>query len=342
MNNSVLLHKNSIYRPNNFIKVGYFKNYYLYMGIDKLSFISYIDSKVDREDIYERLDFLCKEKESTYKIEKFKPQKKTIYKKNIKITSIEHPDFYLIISYSFAHSDNNGIRFELSPQYGDIDSIYKIVEWLKSSIGEVTVNNLFRNSKVTRIDITIDIHSKKFISDYYFSIPKSRKGIKFIHNKDSCKNNYAVGSYRSELYLLVYEKAKLINEYKDSNQEIFSIKEKNIEKRITRLELRIRPKKVLSLSSISTLENPFSKVDIYSKRRIKSKFCDFLPFLESEKSLPLAINSYISSVNGYSYRYIRYQINEVLDSCKSRDILDIDWERWQAIARILDPFKVPL
>lgn len=337
MNKTILLHKDSIYRSNNFIDVGNFKGYSLKMGIDKLSFISYVDSEIEREDVYEKLNFLCKEKAHSYKIEKFKPQKRELYKENIKITSIECPEFYMIISYMFTHKkDNGGIRFELSPQYGELNSIYNIVEWLKDVIGEDTVRKLFINSKITRIDITVDVLSNKFISNYYFSIPKSRKGIRFIHNKDSCKNNYAVGSYRSEFYLLVYEKTKLFEECDLGNQTLLTVKEKNIEKRITRLELRIRPKKELLLSSLSTLKNPFSNVDIYSKSRIKSIFCDFMPFLEHEKSLPIAINSYLESVNGSS-RYNRYKINEMLARCKSKHILDIDWDKWKDIVRFLDP-----
>ncbi|MFA9489422.1 MULTISPECIES: hypothetical protein [unclassified Mannheimia] len=338
MNNTVLFHRNSIYKDNNFIKVGKFKGNNLFMGIDKLSFISYIDNQFERNNTYHKLDFLSREKSKEYKIEKIKDKH---YKRCIKITSINNPDFYLVISYIFSHKqDNGGIRIELSPQYDNtqISSIYNIVEWLKDSIGDDTVKNLLKNSKITRIDIAVDIYSNQFISNYYFSIPKSRTGVRFNNNKDSCKNNYAIGNNRSELYLLVYEKAKLIKESNIGSKELISVKEKDIVNRITRLELRIKPKKELLLSSISELKNPFSKINIYSKRAIQSRFCDFLPFLEKERSLPIAINSFLDCV-GSSSRYMRYQVNKTLENCKSKHILDIDWQKWQDIVRILSPIN---
>lgn len=337
MSRMVLLHKNSLYRTNNFIFSGTFKNNSIYMGIDKLSFISYIETDFEYVDICKRLDFLCKQSLSNYKIEIIKDKH---YKHSIKISELKNPDFYLVISYIFLHQrDNRGIRFELSPQYGEIDSIYNIIEWLKDLIGKNAISRLFVKSKVTRIDITADIHSKKFISNYYFSIPKSKKGVRFINNKDDCKNNYGVGSKRSEFYLLVYEKNKLYNHVKiDTLEDVIQVKEHDIEKRITRLELRIKPKSTFLLSSISELRNPFSNIDIYSKKYVESRFRDFLPFLEQERSLPKAIDSYLKSLNGSS-RYLRYKINEALEQCKTRHSFFIDWTMWSNIVRILEPFN---
>lgn len=339
MNKTVLLNKNCIYRCNNFIYVGKFKDKPLYMGIDKLSFISYIDNEIEYKNICDRFNFLRKEISSNYKIENVKDKH---YKYSMKIIEINNPEFYIVISYLFLSNKKiYGIRFELSPQYGNVDSIYNFVKWLIDCIGKNIVNKLLSKSRITRIDITVDIHGNSFISNYYFSIPKSRKGIRFIHNKDDCKNNYSVGSKRSEFYLLVYEKAKLYEDIKVEDDDIISVKENDIDKRITRLELRIKPKEFFSLLSISNLKNPFNKVDIYSKKYVKSRFRDFLPFLEQEKSLPRAIDCYLDTVNGSS-KYWRHKINETMEYCKSKYILDIDWGKWQDITRIIEPFIHPL
>lgn len=141
--------------------------------------------------------------------------------------------------------------------------------------------------------------------------------------------------------MLVYEKAKLYEDIKVEDDDIISVKENDIDKRITRLELRIKPKEFFSLLSISNLKNPFNKVDIYSKKYVKSRFRDFLPFLEQEKSLPRAIDCYLDTVNGSS-KYWRHKINETMEYCKSKYILDIDWGKWQDITRIIEPFIHPL
>lgn len=98
MNKTVLLNKNCIYRCNNFIYVGKFKDKPLYMGIDKLSFISYIDNEIEYKNICDRFNFLRKEISSNYKIENVKDKH---YKYSMKIIEINNPEFYIVISYLF-------------------------------------------------------------------------------------------------------------------------------------------------------------------------------------------------------------------------------------------------
>lgn len=98
MSKTVLLNKNCIYRYNNFIYVGKFKDKPLYMGIDKLSFISYIDNEIEYKNICDRFNFLRKETSSYYKIENVKDKH---YKYSMKIIEINNPEFYIVISYLF-------------------------------------------------------------------------------------------------------------------------------------------------------------------------------------------------------------------------------------------------
>lgn len=337
MVNMVLLNKASIYRNNNFIKVGKFKDDPLYMGIDKLSFICDIKPNENYQDIYRKLDFLSKEKSKKYKIRKAIDKH---YKRCFKISSIDNPDFYLLISYnSFRNPSVPTVRFELSPQYADINSIFNIVEWLKKGIGEQTITSLFKKARVTRIDITSDIHSQKFISNYYFTISKAKTGVRFIHNKDDLKNNYAVGSNRSNFYLLVYEKVKLYTS-SDYDENLISVSEKDIEKRVTRLELRIKPKDKDSqylLCNLSELDNPFNLIKIYDDDLIRNNIYGFLPFLQAEKSLPIAVKRYLESQNG-STRYNKSVLNKLLKRNESKVQFEIDWTKWKEIVRILEPF----
>ena len=60
MEKSVLVNRNAIYRENNFICVGTFKKYPIYMGIDKLSFISKITPAEGFSYIYKRFDGLLR------------------------------------------------------------------------------------------------------------------------------------------------------------------------------------------------------------------------------------------------------------------------------------------
>lgn len=338
MNNMVILNKASIYRNNNFIKVGKFKGNLIYMGIDKLSFVCDIKSKIESQDIYRKLDFLSKEKSRRYKVKKVLSKQ---YKENFKISAKDNSDFYLLVSYEPLHNPNSpSVRFELSPQYAETDSIFSIVEWLKKGIGGGTIERLFKRARITRLDLTIDIYSKKFITDYYFSISKARSGVRFINNKDDLKNNYAVGSLRSNFYLLVYEKVKLYTSNSYTEEELITVREKDIETRITRLELRIKPKdkdKKYQLRNLSKLDNPFPLIKIYDEELIRNDICGFLPFLQAKKSLPVAIKCYLAKQNG-STRYNRAVLNDLLEKAESKFQLDINWAKWQDIARNLEPF----
>lgn len=337
MTNMVILNKTSIYRSNNFIKVGQFKGNPLYMGIDKLSFVCDVKSNIEYQDIYRKLGFLSKEKSRKYKISKvFNKQ----YKESFKISYKDNPSFYLLISYDPVHNSSNpSVRFELSPQYAETDSIFKIVEWLQKGIGKGIIDKLFKRARITRLDLTIDIYSKKFITDYYFSVSTARSGVRFINNKDDLKNNYAVGSQRSTFYLLVYEKVKLYtsNSY---TEELITVRERDIETRITRLELRIKPKdkdKKYQLQNLLELNSPFPLIKIYERELIRNNTDSFLPYLQAERSLPVAIKRYLASQNG-STRYNRTVLNNLLEKAESKFQLDINWAKWQDIARNLQPF----
>ena len=91
---------------------------------------------------------------------------------------------------------------------------------------------LLQTSRVTRIDLTLDVHSKRFLRNYYFSIPNARTGRNFLGNEDDCKNNYAIGSQRSSSYLLVYEKLKF-QEVEDVYQNNLIVKREHIKRSIT-------------------------------------------------------------------------------------------------------------
>ena len=43
------------------------------------------------------------------------------------------------------------------------------------------------------------------------------------------------------------------------------------------------------------LENPFSRILIYRRNKIASQFKDFLPYIKEEKSIPLAVKSYLQA-----------------------------------------------
>ena len=139
-----------------------------------------------------------------------------------------------------------------------------MIKWLKKHIGVEVIDMLLQTSRVTRIDLTLDVHSKRFLRNYYFSIPNARTGRNFLGNEDDCKNNYAIGSQRSSSYLLVYEKLKF-QEVEDVYQNNLIVKREHIKRSITRLELRIKPpyQQPLFLSEVSMLENPFSRILIY-------------------------------------------------------------------------------
>ena len=82
------------------------------------------------------------------------------------------------------------------------------------------------------------------------------------------------------------------------------------------------------------LENPFSRILIYRRTKIASQFKDFLPYIKEEKSIPLAVKSYLQAkvdddtkVN----RNLRLKTNRCLEKCKSKFILNIDWSKYPDI-----------
>ncbi len=333
MVNTMCINKKAIYRKNNFICVGSFKKYPIYMGIDKLSFISEITPAEKFWDVYKRLDNLKQVKSSNYEVRSIKVKH---YRYGMKITSMKNPDFYLLLSYDFPRKLNEPrVRFELSPQYTRNNDIPNVIKWLRKHIGREVIDMLLQNSRVTRIDLTLDIYSKQFLRNFYFSIPNVKTGRNFLDNEDDCKNNYAIGSKRSSSYLLVYEKLK-VQEVEDVCQNNLIVKRKHIKQSITRLELRIKPpyKQPLLLSEVSVLENPFDRVLIYRRKKIASKFKDFLPYIKEEKSLPLAVKSYLQTkVNGdiKENRNLKLKMNRRLEKCKSKFILNIDWTKYPSI-----------
>ncbi|WP_077542648.1 hypothetical protein [Rodentibacter genomosp. 1] len=340
MSNTILLNKAAIYKMNNFIRVGKFRGNNLCMGIDKLSFVCDIKSKIEYQEICRKLEFLSKETSRRYNIKK-EIGLSNKYKENFKISCKNNPSFYLLISYDPLYKVNvPTIRFELSPQYAEIDSIFNIVEWLKKGIGKGIIEKLFRRARITRLDLTIDIHSKKFITNYYFSISKARTGIRFINNKDNLKNNYAVGSNRSSFYLLVYEKVKLYTSNSYYSEDLITVSEKDIETRITRLELRIKPKnkgKKYRLHNLSKLDNPFLLIKIYDEELIENNISGFLPYLQTARSLPVSIKNYLASQNG-STRHNQVVLNDQLRKAESKFQLDINWDKWQDIVKRFEPF----
>ena len=333
MKNTILVNRNAIYRKNNFICVGTFKKYPIYMGIDKLSFVSKIIPAEEFWGVYKKFDKLKQVRSGKYEICSIKVKH---YRCGIKITSMKNPDFYLLLSYDFPRKLNEPrVRFELSPQYAKNRDIPNVIKWLKKHIGVEVIDMLLQTSRVTRIDLTLDVHSKRFLRNYYFSIPNARTGRNFLGNEDDCKNNYAIGSQRSSSYLLVYEKLKF-QEVEDVYQNNLIVKREHIKRSITRLELRIKPpyQQPLFLSEVSMLENPFSRILIYRRNKIASQFKDFLPYIKEEKSIPLAVKSYLQAkvdddtkVN----RNLRLKTNRCLEKCKSKLILNIDWSKYPDI-----------
>ena len=289
MKNTILVNRNAIYRKNNFICVGTFKKYPIYMGIDKLSFVSKIIPAEEFWGVYKKFDKLKQVRSGKYEICSIKVKH---YRCGIKITSMKNPDFYLLLSYDFPRKLNEPrVRFELSPQYAKNRDIPNVIKWLKKHIGVEVIDMLLQTSRVTRIDLTLDVHSKRFLRNYYFSIPNARTGRNFLGNEDDCKNNYAIGSqppYQQPLFL----------------------------------------------SEVSMLENPFSRILIYRRNKIASQFKDFLPYIKEEKSIPLAVKSYLQAkvdddtkVN----RNLRLKTNRCLEKCKSKFILNIDWSKYPDI-----------
>ena len=54
--------------------------------------------------------------------------------------------------------------------------IPNVIKWLKKHIGVEVIDMLLQTSRVTRIDLTLDVHSKRFLRNYYFSILMLEQG----------------------------------------------------------------------------------------------------------------------------------------------------------------------
>ncbi|WP_052012667.1 hypothetical protein [Pectobacterium betavasculorum] len=143
---------------------------------------------------------------------------------------------------------------------------------MKSQFGKAIIKIISR-SWITQIDVALDVYDCK-LKDYLWSL-KNAGVSKYFHHRNGLPG-LRLGSIRSKINILCYEKIYIRRKEFSSLQSengFMKVKNKNY-RHLLRIEARFKPKltlkdkkaKALLLKEISSMENPFLRLIIYSNQ----------------------------------------------------------------------------
>jgi len=255
----------------------------LKIRIDKVTLVSNFSKKNEKVKIHTALRDSIKSQSIKYTITHTKLKEGHPYKKAINIFSKEIiPSLLLHIAYSPVNKNTGSIRFDFRPQHVNDNEFKELIKWMESQFGKEIIKTISR-SWITQVDVALDIYNCK-LKDYIWSL-KNAGVSEYFHQKNGLPG-LRLGSIRSKINILCYEKIYIRREEFYSLQSengLINIKNKNY-KHLLRIEARFKPKltfknknrKALFLKEISSMENPFLRLKVYSNKMqenlIKKKY----------------------------------------------------------------------
>lgn len=245
----------------------------LKIRIDKATLVSSFSNKNEKNKILSALKNCNKFQNNKYVIIHTKLKEGHPYKKAINIFSREKiPSLLLHIAYAPVNKNTGGIRFDFRPQHVSDNEFKELIKWMKSQFGKAIIKTISR-SWITQIDVALDIYECR-LKDYLWSL-KNAGVSKYFHHKNGLPG-LRLGSIRSKLNILCYEKIHIRRkEFCSLQSENGLMEVTNINHRhLLRIEARVKPKitldqnrgKSLSLKEISSMDNPFLRLVIYSNQ----------------------------------------------------------------------------
>lgn len=208
---------------------------------------------------------------------------------------------------------------------------------MESQFGKEIIKTISR-SWITQVDVALDIYNCK-LKDYIWSL-KNAGVSEYFHQKNGLPG-LRLGSIRSKINILCYEKIYIRREEFYSLQSengLINIKNKN-HKHLLRIEARFKPKltfknkkrKALFLKEISSMENPFLRLKVYSNKvqenLIKKKYLLYKIMTNDVMVIKKKMKK-SSKLSRHSLAVI--EKNEI-------DLIDRDklWEKWKLCVRRL-------
>lgn len=315
-----------------------YHNHSLKIRIDKASLVSSFSNKDDKRKIYTTLRKINNSPNNNYIITHTKLKEGHPYKKAINIFSREKsPSLLLHIAYSPVNKNTGKIRFDFRPQNFNDNEFKELIKWLESQFGKEFIKTI-RNSWITQIDIALDIYDCK-LKDYLWSLKNSGVSKYFSHKNGL--PGLRLGSIRSKIHILCYEKIyikrKDFSSMKPQNG-LIEVKNKN-HRHLLRIEARYKPKitshskeaKALLLNEISSMDNPFLRLMIYSNEAQENLIRNnYLPYKLRTNDI-LVIKKKMkkrSRLSRHSLSIIEKNKIEFIDKDKV-------WEKWKLCIRRL-------
>lgn len=243
----------------------------LKIRIDKATLVSSFSNKNEKIKIHSALRNCNKSQNNKYIITHTKLKEGHPYKKAISILSREKiPSMLLHISYSPVNKNTGSIRFDFRPQHVNDNEFKELIKWMTSQFGNEIVKTISR-SWITQIDVALDIYDCK-LKDYSWAL-KNAGVSEYFHHKNGLPG-LRLGSIRSKINILCYEKIYIRRREFNSLQSengLMEVTNRN-HRHLLRIEARVKPKitlkqkkeKALPLKEISSIDNPFLRLIIYS------------------------------------------------------------------------------
>lgn len=243
----------------------------LKMRIDGLAVVSCFLNKAERKRVYSKLRKMRKINHKKYRVRFIKNKTGKPYRNALLIMGIkENSPVLLRIDYSPINNNTGGIRLDFHPKHLTKNKIDNLLSWLNQRLGEVFYHLLAR-AWITRIDVAVDIYGCQ-LNNYIWGL--SRAGKTSYHNNKKGLPGVRIGSSRSILYILCYEKVDAHGSKQLTFQEKSSFIniDLNEHRQFLRIESRYQPNatptsksgKALMLAHLLSMGNPFERLQVYS------------------------------------------------------------------------------
>ncbi len=313
----------------------------LKIRIDKVTLVSSFSNKNEKVKIHTALRDSIKYQNIKYSITHTKLKEGHPYKKAINIFSKESiPSLLLHIAYSPVNKNTGSIRFDFRPQHVNDSEFKELIKWMESQFGKAIIKIISR-SWITQVDVALDIYNCK-LKDYIWSL-KNAGVSEYFHQKNGLPG-LRLGSIRSKINILCYEKIYIRRKEFSSLQSengLIEVKNKN-HKHLLRIEARFKPKitlqnkkgKALFLKEISSMENPFLRLKIYSNKMqenlIKKNYLKY----------KLKTNDIIAIKRKMKKRSKLSRHSLTMIDKNAIDLIDRDkiWEKWELCIKRLKYF----
>lgn len=178
------------------------------------------------------------------------------------------------------------VRLDIRPQHLTSKEMNKLVKWVDNHV-ESELSPLLKTAWITQVDVALDLYGCS-LDNYIWGVRRTSKHESY-NPKDGLPG-VRLGSIRSNLHMLVYEKVDITgstHKFREigGNLDI----DLNDHPLFLRIEARVKPdakpgskrKVPLMLKELHKMDNPFERLEVYSKgleaHLLMDEFCRCKP-----------------------------------------------------------------